>query len=138
MTDNASDHAAHFVPLAVIMSDYDDALQNFMQRQQCQNVVVTMPVEMDVAGKSGQKFFAAVAVTMHFESVETIRDAVHEECPDQHDCVLAWVPADRFGTEDFGIYMDDIGVGDVLQEGLIAEIIEKAQIEAAVRSLCQS
>ena len=138
MSDHASDHAAHFVPLSVIMSDYDGALQTYMQRHDCQNVVVTMPVEMDVAGKSGQKFFAAVAVTMHFDSVEAIRDAVQEECPSQHDCVLAWVPADRFGHEDFGIYIEDIGVGDVLQEGLIAEIIDQAQIESAVTALGRS
>ena len=138
MIDHASDHAAHFVPLAIIMSDFDGALQTYMQRNQCQNVVVTMPVEMDVAGKPGQKFFAAVAVTRHFDSVEAIRDAVHDECPTDHDCVLAWVPADRFGTDDFGIYVDDIGVGDVLQDGLIAEIIDQAQIESAVIALGQS
>ena len=52
MIDHASDHAAHFVPLAIIMSDFDGALQTYMQRNHCQNVVVTMPVEMDVAGKT--------------------------------------------------------------------------------------
>jgi hypothetical protein len=42
------------------------------------------------------------------------------------------VPADRFGGDDFGIYIDDIGVGEQLQNGLVAEIIEQAGIEAAV------
>jgi hypothetical protein len=42
------------------------------------------------------------------------------------------VPADRFGSDDFGIYIDDIGVGEQLQNGLVAEVIEQARIEQAV------
>ena len=42
------------------------------------------------------------------------------------------MPAHLFGKEDFGIYIDDIGVGNNLQNGLVAEIIEKAKIEEAV------
>jgi hypothetical protein len=42
------------------------------------------------------------------------------------------VPADRFGSEDFGIYIEDIGVGEQLQNGLVAEIIEQAGVEQAV------
>jgi hypothetical protein len=45
------------------------------------------------------------------------------------------VPAHRFGQDDFGIYIDDIGVGDTLQNGMVAEIIEQAAVEAAVMAL---
>lgn len=135
MNEQTSDHAAHFVPLAVIMSDYDGDLMTYMQQNETRDVVVSMAVEMDVAGKPGQKFFAAVAVTMHFDDVESIRDAVLEDSPKDHECVLAWVPADKYGTDEFGIYMDDIGIGDVLQNGLVAEIIEQAGIEDAVSRL---
>ena len=42
------------------------------------------------------------------------------------------MPAHRFGYDDFGIYIDDIGVGETLQNGMIAEIIEQAAVESAV------
>ena len=42
------------------------------------------------------------------------------------------LPADRAGTDEFGIYIDDIGAGETLQNGMVAEVIEQAQIEQAV------
>ena len=80
----------------------------------------------------GRKFMAAVAVTRNFDSAEALHDAATAECPADHDCVFAWVPADRFGSDDFGIYIEDIGVGEQLQNGLVAEIIEQACVEQAV------
>ena len=124
--------AAHFVPLAAVMADFGGELGAYMAGTGSHDNVVTMQVEMEVAGKGGQNFFVAVAVTWNFDSAEPLQDAAAEECPDGHECLFAWVPAHLFGTDDFGIYIDDIGVGDVLQNGLVAEIIDKAHIEEAV------
>ena len=93
------------------------------------DVVVTMPVTMDVVGRGTQSFLVAVAVTWHFDSAEPLQDAVIEDCPKGHQCLFAWVPADRAGTDEFGIYIDDIGAGETLQNGMVAEVIEQAQIE---------
>ena len=41
--------------------------------------------------------------------------------------------ARRPGRDDeFGIYIDDVGAGETLQNGMVAEVIEQAQIEPAV------
>jgi hypothetical protein len=132
MTPSDTPAEAHFVPLTVIMSDYDGSLATYMEATGSRDNVITMRVEMEVAGVKGRKFMTAVAVTWNFDSAEALQDAVAEECPSDHDCVFAWVPADRFGGDDFGIYIDDIGVGEQLQNGLVAEIIEQAGIEAVV------
>ena len=124
--------AAHFVPLAVVMKDFGGELGAYMRGTGSRDNVVTMQVEMEIAGKAGREFFVAVAVTWNFDSAEPLQDAAAEECPNGHECLFAWVPAHLFGKEDFGIYIDDIGVGDILQNGLVAEIIEKTKIEEAV------
>ena len=87
---------------------------------------------MDVVGRGMQSFFVAVAVTWHFDSAEPLQDAVTADCPKGYQCLFAWVPADRAGTDEFGIYIDDIGAGETLQNGMVAEVIEQAQIEQAV------
>ena len=61
-----------------------------------------------------------------------LSDAAAADCPEGHKCLFGWVPAHRFGHDDFGIYIDDIGVGETLQNGMIAEIIEQAAVESAV------
>jgi hypothetical protein len=132
MTTPDTPEAAHFVPLAAIMSDYGGSLAGYIRATGSHDNVITMEVEMEVAGVKGRKFMAAVAVTRNFDSAEALQDAAAAECPPGHDCVFAWVPADRFGSEDFGIYIEDIGVGEQLQNGLVAEIIEQAGVEQAV------
>jgi len=134
MTPPDSPEGAHFVPLAVIMSDHQGSLADYIEATGSQDNVITMEVEMEVAGVKGRKFMVAVAVTRHFESAEALQDAAATECPPDHDGVFAWVPADRFGGDEFGIYIEDIGVGEQLQNGLVAEIIEQAGIEQAVAS----
>jgi hypothetical protein len=48
------------------------------------------------------------------------------------------VPAHLFGSEDFGIAIDEIGVGENLQNGLVGEVIGKAAVEQAVTILTAS
>ena len=132
MTATSVSVSTHFVPLSVIMADHGGDLGAYMAAHDTRDVTVTMPVEMEVAGKGGQKFFVAVAVTWNFDSAEPLEDAAAADCPAGHQLVFAWVPAHSYGSDDFGIYFEDAGIGDTLQAGLIAEIINKAQIEAVV------
>ena len=67
---------AHFVPLSVIMSDHGGDLASYMAASGSGNVVVTMPVTMDVVGRGTQSFFVAVAVTWHFDSAAPLQDAL--------------------------------------------------------------
>jgi hypothetical protein len=51
--------------------------------------------------------------------------------------LFAWVPVHLFGSDDFGVMIDEIGVGENLQNGLVGEIIEKADVEAAVTMMAE-
>ena len=126
---------AHFVPLADIMQSYDGALHNYMQDREAHNVVVNMPISLEIAGKGMEKFFVAVAVTMQFDSPEPLSDEARRQTPKGHQTVFAWIPADTFDTADFGIYIDDIEIGENLKNGLVGEVIDKASIEDAVIAL---
>ncbi len=132
MTATPHPVSTHFVPLSVIMADHGGDLGAYMAAHDTRDVTVTMAVEMEVAGKGGQKFFVAVAVTWNFDSAEPLEDAAAADCPTGHQLVFAWVPAHSYGTDEFGIYFEDAGIGATLQNGLIAEVIESAQVEALV------
>ena len=132
MPSTDTEITAHFVPLSVIMAEHEGDLANYMATTGSRDLVVTMPVTMDVVGRGRQSFFVAVAVTWHFDNAEPLQDAAASDCPKGYQCLFAWVPADRAGQDDFGIYIDDIGAGETLQNGMVAEVIERARIEAAV------
>jgi hypothetical protein len=142
MSDNSQsnapipdNNAAHFVPLSVIMSEHKGQLADYCVHHQARNTVVTMPIEVDVAGKSRQSFYVAVAVTMDFETAEPLIDEAERQCPKKHQCLFAWIPAHLFGSDKFGIMIDEIGFGETLQNGLVNEVIDKAGIEAAVTKM---
>jgi hypothetical protein len=137
---DAADHLfpAHFVPLADIMQSHDGALLSYMRDTTASDVVVTMPISIEIANKDVQKFFVAVAVTTQFDSPEPLSDEAHRITPKHHQTVFAWVPVDCYGTDDFGIYIDDIAIGETLKNGLVGEVIDKAAIEAAAIALADS
>ena len=126
---------AHFVPLADIMQSYNGAVHNYMRDCDAHNVVVTMPISIKIADKMAQKFFVAVAVTMQFDSPEPLSDEARRQTPKGHQTVFAWVPANLYEMADFGIYIDDIEIGENLKNGLVGEVIDKASIEDAVIAL---
>ena len=130
-----SNAPAHFVPLAVIIDEYDGALGQYMSATGAGDVVVTMPVTVDVAREGKQKFFVAVAVTTAFEGSEALSDEVERTAPKDHRPVFAWVPANLFGRDDFGIFIDEVPIGEVLKNSLVNEVIEQAAIEATVVAL---
>lgn len=132
MPASGTEIVAHFVPLSIIMAEHEGDLSSYMAATGSRDVVVTMPVTMDVVGRGTQSFFVAVAVTWNFDDAEPLQDAAVADCPKGHQCLFAWVPADRVGSDDFGIYIDDIGAGETLQNGMVAEVIEQAGIEATV------
>ena len=123
---------AHFVPLADIMQSYEGAVHNYMRENDAPNVVATLPISVEIADKGTQKFFVAVAVTMQFDSPEPLSDEARRQTPKGHRTVFAWVPADLYEMSDFGIYIDDIEIGENLKNGLVGEVIDKASIEDAV------
>ena len=67
--------------------------------------------------------------------LDDLVDEAQRQCPHDHDCLFAWVPAHLFWSEDFGIAIDEIGAGENLQNGLVGEVIDKAAVEQAVTAL---
>ena len=123
---------AHFVPLADIMQSYEGAVHNYMRENDAPNVVATLPISVEIVHNGMEKFFVAVAVTMQFDSPEPLSDEAQRQTPKGHRTVFAWVPADLYKMADFGVYIDDIGIGENLKNGLVGEVIDKASIEDAV------
>jgi len=117
------------------MQSYKGAVHNYMRDCDAHNVVVTMPISIKIADKMVQKFFVAVAVTMQFDSPEPLSDEARRQTPKGHQTVFAWVPANLYEMADFGIYIDDIEIGENLKNGLVGEVIDKASIEDAVIAL---
>ena len=99
------------------------------------DVVVTMAVTVDVAREGKQKFFVAVAVTTAFDDPEALADEIGRTAPKGHRPVFAWVPANLYGRDDFGIFIDEVPIGEVLKNSLVNEVIEQATIEATVVAL---
>jgi hypothetical protein len=130
-----SNAPAHFVPLAVIIDEYDGVLGHYISATGAGDVVVTMPVTVDVAREGKQKFFVAVAVTTAFDDPEALSDEIERTAPKGHRPVFAWVPANLFGRDDFGIFIDEVPIGEVLKNSLVNEVIEQAAIEATVVAL---
>ena len=128
---------AHFVPRADIMQSYDGAVHNYMRQNDAPNVVVTLLISVEIAHKGAQKYFVAVAVTMQFDSAEPLSDEARRQTPKGHQTVFAWIPANTYDTADFGIYIDDIEIGENLKNGLVGEVIDKASIEDAVIALAK-
>ena len=129
---------AHFVPLADIMQSHDGALLSYMRDTNASDVVVTMPISVEIANEDVQKFFVTVAVTTLFDSPEPLSDEARRITPKHHQTVFSWIPADCYGTDDFGIYIDEVSIGETLKNGLVGEVIDKAAIEAAVMALAES
>ena len=127
-----SNSPAHFVPLAVIIDEYDGVLGHYISATGAGDIVVTMPVTVDVAREGKKKFFVAVAVTTAFEDPEALSDEVERTAPKGHRPVFAWVPANLFGRDDFAIFINEVPIGEVLKNSLVNEVIEQAAIEATV------
>jgi len=131
------DESAHFVPLPVIMSEHEGRLAAYIDATGARNIVITMDVEIDVAGRKRSRFYVALGVTIDFDTPEPLVDEVMRECPSGHEALFAWVPAHLYGRDDFGVMIDEICVGENLQNGLVGEIIEKADVEAAVTMMAE-
>lgn len=133
----SSKNPAHFVPLEVIMRDYDGVLVQYMNENKADDVVITMPVTVDVAGEGKRKFFVAVAVTTNFEESEGLSDEIERSAPQGHRPLFAWVPANLYGTDEFGIFIDEMPIGETLKNGLVNEVLKQAAVEATVVALDQ-
>lgn len=121
------------ISLEEVMTDYKGKLSALLHRQkQKPNILVTWQVEMEVKKAGKQRFFVSVAVCFTPDQDEEIRDLASQLCPKGTTLIFVFIPAYSFGSRDFGIYIAENNLGEILVNGLVNEVIEQAGIEEAV------
>ena len=121
------------ISLEEVMTDYKGKLSALLHRQkQKPNILVTWQVEIEVKKAGKQRFFVSVAVCFTPEQDEEMRDIACQLCPKGTTPIFVFIPAYSFGSRDFGIYIAENNLGEILVNGLVNEVIEKAGIEEAV------
>ncbi|MGB1625662.1 MAG: hypothetical protein ACPHCL_05900 [Candidatus Puniceispirillaceae bacterium] len=121
------------ISLEEVMTDYKGKLSTLLHRQkQKPNILVTWQVEIEVKKAGKQRFFVSVAVCFTPDQDEEIRDIASQLCPKGTTPIFVFIPAYSFGSRDFGIYIAENNLGEILVNGLVNEVIEQAGIEEAV------
>ncbi|MGB0939119.1 MAG: hypothetical protein ACPGYG_00770 [Candidatus Puniceispirillaceae bacterium] len=121
------------ISLEEVMTDYKGKLSALLHRQkQKPNILVTWQVEIEVKKAGKQRFFVSVAVCFTPDQDEEIRDIASQLCPKGTTPIFVFIPAYSFGSRDFGIYIAENSLGEILVNGLVNEVIEQAGIEEAV------
>lgn len=122
----------HFVTVGEILDDYQGSLSAYLADVKARNVIITMDVKMSVGGARPSPHSAALAVTNDFEDAEELMTMARQAFPKKHPFAFGWVPANLFGTKNFGIFVEQGDVGELLANGLIDDIIQTVGVEAAV------
>lgn len=122
----------HFVTLTEIVDEYDGQLASYMAAIEARNIVVTMQVDMAVGKAKAKPHAAAVAVTYDVKDPEDIAAQAKQFFPASIPFAFGWVPANLYGTDDFGIFVEQGTMGEKLANGMIDDMIQSAHIEAAV------
>ena len=121
------------ISLEEVMTDYKGKLSALLHRQkQKPNILVTWQVEIEVKKAGKQRFFVSVAVCFTPDQDEEMRDIASQLCPKGTTPIFVFIPAYSFGSRDFGIYIAENNLGEILVNGLVNEVIEQAGIEEAV------
>ena len=121
------------ISLEEVMTNYKGKLSALLHRQkQKPNILVTWQVEIEVKKAGKQRFFVSVAVCFTPDQDEEMRDIASQLCPKGTTPIFVFIPAYSFGSRDFGIYIAENSLGEILVNGLVNEVIEQAGIEEAV------
>ena len=129
----STDNAPLTITLEAVMADYDGQLAKLASAQkQSSNFLITWQVEMEVISSDKQAFYVAVAVCFSQGQDDELRDIAHQLCPKGKTPIFAFIPAYSFGSKDFGIFIAENNLGEILVNGLVNEVIEQAGIEEAV------
>ena len=122
----------HFVTVGEILDDYKGSLTAYLADVKARNVIVTMDLKMSVGGARPSPHSAALAVTHDFEDAEELMTMARHFFPKKRPYAFGWVPANLFGTDRFGIFVEQGDVGELLANGLIDDIIQTVGVEGAV------
>ena len=118
------------VALDQIMSEHDGSLDSCMTAQpEIQNVLIYWSITVDVKGRGKQNFMVGVAVCFTEFLAEEAKDHFQQITASDAELIFAYIPAWEYGQDDFGVFFEETGFGDILTNSLVAEIVEKAAIE---------
>lgn len=122
----------HFVTVTEIRTDYDGSLAAYLAATSARNVMISMEVAMSVGGSAPRTYGAVLAVTYDFADSEALSDMASQIFPQKMDFAFGWVPANLYGSDKFGIFIEQGNLGELLANGLIDEVIQSAGVEQAV------
>ena len=128
--DDAPD--CHIITIAEILDEHDGTLSSFMKKTGARNVIVTMQVEMSVGGGKPKKHGAALGVTYDYADADELLTMTQQFFPKKVPYAFGWVPANLYGSDKFGIFIEQGQLGDKLANGLIDDIIQTINVEDAV------
>ena len=124
----------HIVTVTELIDSYDGQLSAYLAAQTVRNVIITMQVDMSVAGAKAKTHAAALAVSYEYDEPEGLM-TMAKQCFDKKiPFAFGWVPANLYGTDKFGIFIEAGDVGELLANGLIDDIIQTVNVEQAVTS----
>ena len=129
---SSAEPECHFITLAEILSDYDGALSRYRKETAARNIIITMQVEMSVAGAKAKQYGAALCVSHDYDDAEELVTLARQAFPKNMPFAFGWVPANLYGTDEFGIFIEQGTLGDMLANGLIDDMIQSAKVEEAV------
>ena len=128
--DDAPD--CHIITIAEILDDHDATLSSYMKKTGARNVIVTMQVEMSVGSSKPKKHGAALGVTYDYPDADELLTMTQQFFPKKVPYAFGWVPANLYGSDKFGIFIEQGQLGDKLANGLIDDIIQTIKVEDAV------
>ena len=133
MTDlDMSGPQCHFVTVAEILDNHQGRLSAYMAASGVRNVIITMEVEMSVAGASAKRHGSALAVSHDYPDAEELLTMAKQCFGKKTPFAFGWVPANLYGTDKFGIFIEAGELGELLANGLVDDIIQTVQVEQAV------
>ena len=129
---SSAEPECHFITLAEILSDYEGSLSRYIEKTAARNIIITMQVDMSVAGAKAKHYGAALAISHDYEDAEELLNLARQSMPKKMPLAFGWVPANLYGTDEFGIFIEQGTLGDMLANGLIDDMIQSAKVEEAV------
>ena len=125
------------ITLAEMRADYHGKLAQFLKTSGARNVIITMQADIKIGGKAAKPYGAALAVTYDYAEAVELMTLAKQAFDAARPFAFGWVPADLYGTDKFGIFIEQGTLGDKLANGLIDDIIVTLEVEEAVISSAQ-
>ncbi len=133
MTDSEHKPSSVIIGLDEIMEDAPLPLLEFKQAQGA-DILISWQVVMDVKGRGQEQYHVCVGLGWSRDSLEELQVIAEQICPPEYRLIFAFIDVPSYGSDHFAISIANTAYGEVLVDGLVNEVIEKAAIEAAVIS----